>query len=176
MGLLYKRTRLWINPGLQLRLMGRLSLYLLLYTYVVWHFAFLIEVAGVFPGGAPGKGIADLYLESLQKQAPFLWALAVMVPIVIYDLLKFSHRIAGPLHRARQLLLAMSEGKQVAPFTPRQHDLLDEMSQALNALIREWNARLEGAAAPAAAKASLPAAERVAVTMPGNGVVEAQQA
>jgi hypothetical protein len=35
----------------------------------------------------------------------------------------------------------MAEGKPVPEFTPRRHDLMPELFEAFNCLIREWNAR-----------------------------------
>jgi hypothetical protein len=56
---------------------------------------------------------------------------------------KFSHRIAGPLFRCRQVMREMTEGKTVAEFKPRKHDLLDDFVRDFNSLIREWNTRSE---------------------------------
>jgi hypothetical protein len=36
----------------------------------------------------------------------------------------------------------MASGKPVPEFVPRKHDLMRELFQAFNALIKEWNNRL----------------------------------
>jgi hypothetical protein len=66
----------------------------------------------------------------------------VIAPLVLYDILKFSHRISGPLYRRRQVMRDMAAGKAVPEFRPRKHDLLADVYVDFNALIRSWNARI----------------------------------
>jgi hypothetical protein len=88
-----------------------------------------------------GQGVGNLYLDFLGRQKPLLITLVLVTPILLYDLLKFSHRIAGPLYRCRHVMEEMANGKSVPAFQPRKHDLMRELFQAFNALIAEWNAR-----------------------------------
>jgi len=139
MGTEYKRSRLWIDPPLQLRLLLRLVLYFLVYSVTLFHVAFLYEVMANLPD-ALARGMWALYGEFFSRQQPFLIACVAVLPILLYDMVKFSHRIAGPLYRCRKTMEAMTRGKAVAEFQPRQHDLLRDLIAAFNALIRKWNA------------------------------------
>jgi HAMP domain-containing protein len=139
----YNRTRLWVDPPFQFRLLLRMGFYLFLYTACIWHIAFLFEALAAFGADGTFKGLGTLYLEFLARQRPMLFALLLIAPIFLYDLLKFSHRVAGPLFRCRRVMQEMAEGKPVAEFTPRKRDLLGEFFQTFNALIRTWNARVE---------------------------------
>jgi hypothetical protein len=145
MGPNYARSRLWVDRPFQSRLLLRTALYILIYTYTVWHIGFLLEVLQNSSPDNLGKGIFVLYFEYVGQQKALLWALALITPLLMYDLLKFSHRIAGPLYRARKLLQEMANGKAVPAFTPRQHDLMGEFTEALNAHIKDWNARVGAA-------------------------------
>ncbi len=142
MGTKYRRTRLWVDPAFQFRLLLRMGFYLLLYTVVVGHIAFVFQVMADFATNGARAGLGGLYMEFIGRQMPLVYALVLTMPIILHNLLKFSHRIAGPLYRCRKVLQEMARGKPVPEFTPRKHDLMRELFQAFNALIKEWNARL----------------------------------
>src|SRR5262249_17447036 len=95
----FKRTRLWIDPAFQSRHLVRLSWYLFFYWIVVWHVGFLFQLVPELLGSNLSKDFSGLYAEYFRKQLPLLYALVLVAPIILRDLLKFSHRIAGPLFR-----------------------------------------------------------------------------
>jgi hypothetical protein len=138
-----KRKRLWVDRSFQLRLLGRMGLYLLLYLLIVWHVGFALGVMLRFSLNDLPQGIGALYRDYFARQQPVLFALVLITPPLLYDLLKFSHRIAGPLYRCRHVLQEMALGKPVRAFTPRKHDLLGELFQSFNQFIKEWNARVD---------------------------------
>jgi hypothetical protein len=146
----YVRKRLWINGAFQSRLLLRLVVYLLAIVVVVWHASFVFDLLpGLVDRNNLRGGIGGLYLECLGRQKPFLLALFVTLPAALYDLLKFSHRIAGPLFRCQQMMQAMAAGRPVREFVPREGDHMPEFFQAFNALIQQWNARLGADGQPA---------------------------
>jgi hypothetical protein len=142
----YKRSRLWVDPAFQLRLMLRIGGYFLLYILLVWHFGFFLDVMRGAAVGGVNKPMTELYVDYFAKQQPLLIAMVLLVPAFLYNLLRFSHRVAGPLFRCRALMREMAAGKVVPEFHPRQHDLMRDLFEAFNALIRRCNAQ----AAPAA--------------------------
>ena len=145
----YQRKRLWIDPPLQSRLLLRTGLYLLFYLAFVWHVGFAYWAMKEVATGGLGKGIGSLYLEFCEQQLSLLLALVLVLPPILYDLLKFSHRIAGPLFRCQQMMQAMAAGRPVREFVPREGDHMPEFFQAFNALIQQWNARLGADGQPA---------------------------
>ena len=62
--------------------------------------------------------------------------------MILDNLLKFSHRVAGPLYRCGNLMRQMANGQAVSEFHPRKHDLMREFFQSFNALVKVWNARI----------------------------------
>jgi hypothetical protein len=150
----YQRKRLWIDPPLQSRLLLRTGLYLLFYLAFVWHVGFAYWAMKEVATGGLGKGIGSLYLEFCEQQLSLLLALLLVLPPILYDLLKFSHRIAGPLYRCRKVMGQMAAGEAVPEFTPRQRDLLREFFQTFNALIKAWNARVGAESRPANGRAA----------------------
>jgi hypothetical protein len=138
----FKRRRIWVDPPFQGRLMAHAGFYLLLYSLTLWHIGFLFEALRVMLMQRAVRGFGPLYMEYLGKQWPLLLTFLLFTPVFLYELLKFSHRIAGPLYRCRQVMQEMADGKPVPPFTPRKRDLMQELFQTFNALIQQWNARV----------------------------------
>ncbi|MFO0930240.1 MAG: hypothetical protein U0736_24970 [Gemmataceae bacterium] len=145
----YRRSRLWVNSGFQGRLLVRMVGYFLVYTFVVLHVGFVFEAASNFVEDGVHKGFGQLYREFLSRQAPLLFALVLTMPPLLYDMLKFSNRVAGPLFRCQRVMGEMADGKRVDEFHPRKGDLMTELFQAFNRLIHACNAR-QPANAPAA--------------------------
>ena len=138
----FKRKRLWINRAFQARLLTRLVVYLLVFFALVWHTCFVFEILpGLVDSNNLGTGIGGLYLQCLGRQKPLLLALLVTLPAALYDLLRFSHRIAGPLYRCQRVMEEMAAGRAVPEFAPRGGDHMPEFFEAFNALIQQWNAR-----------------------------------
>src|SRR5262249_47733652 len=123
----FKRKRILVHPRFQFGLVARMSVYLLIATLAVLHTTFIMEVL-VYVLSAPakgaGKGINGLYGDFLLRQRPFLLTLVMIAPILLYDLFKFSHRIAGPLYRCRKVMQDMIDGKAAPEFKPRDRDMM----------------------------------------------------
>jgi hypothetical protein len=145
----FKRTRLWIDPSLQFGLLVRLALYLVSGSLVLLHIAFLIEVLGNLPV-VLNRGVLEFYTNFIARQVPLLIALLAVLPLFLYDMVKFSHRFAGPLYRFRKTLEAMAAGKPVQPVKIRKDDLLRDIVPPINAVIRRWNDLTSADAPPVA--------------------------
>jgi hypothetical protein len=141
----YKRKRLWINPAFQARLLARLVVYLMVFVVIVWQTCVVLEILpGLVDSNNLSSGIGGLYLQCLARQKPLLLALLLTLPAALYDLLKFSHRLAGPLYRCQRVMEEMAAGRAVPEFAPREGDHMPEFFQAFNAVIKQWNARAGG--------------------------------
>ena len=141
----YKRSRFFVDPAFQGRLLLRLVTYWAGYHVALWLVMFLLNLldAGVIEDATqPLKSFWVLYREFAAQHVSVLICFLVMLPIIGRDLIKFSHRLAGPLIRFRNTMRAMVEGKPVSPITLRQNDLPSEFLQAFNNLVETWNARL----------------------------------
>jgi hypothetical protein len=150
MGPKNKRIRLWIDPAFQFRLLARIAGHLAFWTVAVFHLGFALStvfrvLTDIATRDVP-KSIGQHYLEYFDQQKGMLLTLFLIAPIILYDLLKFSHRIAGPLYRCRKVMDEMASGKTVPEFKPRQHDLMQDLFRSFSALIREWNSRVASSA------------------------------
>lgn len=137
----YIRKRLWINPAFQGRLLLHIGSYFLLYLVIISILGFLLfmQEALIAKQFKLGMGLYTTYLSELR---PLFLATAILMPYFIYDLIKFSNRVAGPLYRCQKMMRDMVEGKPVREFQPRTRDLMPEFYADFNALVRTWNSRL----------------------------------
>lgn len=83
--------------------------------------------------------------ELLALHARFWPAFGVIAATFLAHQMIVSHRIAGPLHRVRQVLKALARGELPGDVRFRKRDLLTEEADDLNALIAAWRARLQRA-------------------------------
>jgi hypothetical protein len=164
------RKRLWINPAFQGRLLLHIGAYFFLYMVIICILGFLLFLqealmAKQFQGGS---GLYAVYLTQLR---PLLFASAILMPYFIYDLIKFSNRVAGPLYRCQKVMREMAEGKTVREFQARKNDLMPEFYADFNALIRTWNSR----SSPEANDAALGPRERAGSVSDGCYAVTANE-
>jgi hypothetical protein len=158
-----------VDPAFQFRLLLRQVCYWLLILVLWIHIAYVSELAvAIIQSTGKGSTLDGVaYTEFLWRNRFLFFGLVLILPAVLYDLLKFSHRIAGPLFRCRKIMQEMAAGQPVAEFKPRKGDLMQELLQAFNGLIRAWNTRTHTAAvetpravAPALTPATEPARVR----------------
>jgi hypothetical protein len=141
MGTRYLRKRLWIKPAFQGRLLLQMSSYFLLYLLIIGLLGFLLFLYEALVTKQL-KGGSTLYLAYFAQLRPLLIASVILLPYFIYDLIKFSNRVAGPLHRVQMVMREMAEGNTVQEFQPRKHDLMPEFFADFNVLVRACNSRI----------------------------------
>lgn len=129
-----KRKKIWIDR-FQTYLSIRLTLYFVLYQAAVWAlvlieknlFAIMDELVG--PGGAIGVFAV-------------LVSVVVVVGILfIYDAIKLSHRVVGPLYRVRKTIQAITDGEEMTLVKLRDGDLLQELKDDLNVMLKTLEQR-----------------------------------
>ena len=65
---------------------------------------------------------------------PALAVSALLLPLLIIDVIRFSNRFVGPLLRLRRSLRELARGEDVAPLQFRDNDFLRELAQEFNAV------------------------------------------
>jgi hypothetical protein len=91
------------------------------------------EHRGAVMAGAAPRRIGDLYGEFVyQNYAMWVCAIAVL-PIVLWDLLQFSHRVVGPLVQFQRCLKQLTDGEPVQEIRLREEDLLGDLQDSFNA-------------------------------------------
>ncbi len=92
------------------------------------------------------SAFADPVLNSaaltLSKQAaPVLICMLTMTPFMIWDLIKPTNRIAGPLFRFETLLHDFGKTGKLNAAVPREGDLLTDYQQRFNAFVAVLHAQ-----------------------------------
>jgi signal transduction histidine kinase len=134
-------------------MLARLAIYWLAYHMILWHGLFLAEwMRQQVDAIAGGRSVSILHTYSTfvrtQQLLPVV-ALA-MFPLVLWDMLKLSHRIAGPLIQLRNRLYDMTNGSPPQKVKFRRGDLMGEIQTAFN----DWVDSLQAAPnSPAEARA-----------------------
>ena len=58
----------------------------------------------------------------------------LLLPLVVFDIVRLSNRFVGPLLRLRRSLRALARGEEVAPLTFREGDFWQEFAHEFNAI------------------------------------------
>jgi hypothetical protein len=134
------RKKVYVSPTIQGRLLAQLCFYWLLYNFLLWHGTFLIETLPAT--GVPGP-LSERYSSFCSQHVIWLLCMLAAVPIILWDMVKLTHRVAGPLVRLERILREMARGQRVSQVTLRPNDMLDTFVEALNQLIDLHNQRLD---------------------------------
>lgn len=144
----HKRKRLYVFPELQGRLLNRLVLYWVIYHLALWHVMFAFHLVGAIGTGAledQGLRVWELYSQFVRGHIWIILSIMAMGPMLVWDMLKFSHRMFGPLYRCRSIMQALADGKPQDEMRLRKHDLLGNFIDVFNNLIRSCNVLLKAA-------------------------------
>ena len=121
------RKRIWIDSRVQGVLIGRAIIY--------W-------LAGTLYFGVATA--VSVYLDhpqwTFQQQFtawgsiiwPWLPSALLILPLVLYDIIRLSHLFVGPLHRARLQLERMVQSPNCTPYTLRTDDYWHELIKPMN--------------------------------------------
>lgn len=123
------RQRIWIDSRIQGILVGRIIIY--------W-----LSTIGFFGIGIAVTQYCDhtdwSFVEHLTswlgKVSPWLPSICLLLPLVIYDIVRTSHAFTGPISRVRQQLSKLMQNPNCTPLVLRQDDYLHEITAPLNSL------------------------------------------
>jgi hypothetical protein len=135
------RKKYFIDPKVQGILVSRVVTYWFVFVFGMFAllagFPLVISFLVKSPV-APSAG--QLVLQTWRSFWPALFASALMLPILILDIIRVSHRFAGPMVRLRSALRDVAAGKNVEPVVFRYGDFWCEVAEEFNqatARIRE---------------------------------------
>jgi hypothetical protein len=129
-----KRKRIWIDR-FQTYLFIRIALYCVLSQMAVWFILLICQHSYAAAETMLGPGAAP---SSFVVSALILTFLSFLL---IYDSLKFAHRFVGPLYRFRKTIQAITSGEEVVLIQLRKGDLLQDMKQDINEMLKALEQR-----------------------------------
>jgi hypothetical protein len=161
----HQRRKIFIDRPIQLAVLLRTALY--------WAMCTMAQVLMVLFFGMVASSQQDF--PSLHPQVTWhlqvtLLASIALLPILLWDVLKLSHRWVGPIFRLRTALRTLSRGETISPVKFRGRDFWQDLASDLNAVA----AQLEKTRTPN----SEPAADRKPTTtlaVPAGPAVKPEQ-
>ncbi len=112
----------------------------LVFLFTVAVFLLLIEMFN--------NGPREALQAAMHRHAPSLWAVVLLAPIFLWDLIKLSNRFAGPMVRLRREMRNLAAGRPVKPLHFRSRDFWKDLAADFNR-IAERMQKLEAAACSA---------------------------
>lgn len=73
----------------------------------------------------------------------------IVLPMILYDLVKLSHRWVGPIYRLRTALQSLGRGETVTPIRFREGDYWQELAGDFNVVSAELTRRRKSEPSPA---------------------------
>jgi hypothetical protein len=144
----FKRTRLFIDPPVQGRLLCRVVIYWLTGVAVIGALAGL--QVWLESSGAPMNVVLN---RALLAFGPALIAALILLPLVLFDALRFSNKFAGPIFRLRNAVRRLADGTSYEPIHFRKGDYWFDLAEEFNRLADRLE-HLEGVVAKAGLKSS----------------------
>jgi len=160
----FKRSKLFVNRGIQGAMALRFGMYWVIYHLCLWHGAFMYfylrsRLSQLTGNDGPMLPLNEMYGKFLTEYLPIAVAATLLWPIVIYELVRQTHRIAGPLVRFSNAMRDMMAGKTIQPVKLRDGDMLGDFEKIFNEFIAFHQAKVQaaaGVAAPSSAASDSP--------------------
>jgi len=136
----YKRKKFFVDSSVQGALALRTIFYWMGGTTVTIGIVALLKI---IDGRA---GLESPYADLWSSCQPIAIASLFLLPVIAYDMVQMSNRVAGPIVRLRQAMRQLAEGQTVAPLRFRENDFWREMADEFNSIAAQLQASRQGAA------------------------------
>jgi len=89
------------------------------------------------------------FVQVVLRHWPILLMSMAILPVVVWDAIRFSHRFAGPIFRVRRELNRHAQGERIRPLQFRPGDFWKDLAVQINVLLNRVEAAETTASAPA---------------------------
>src|SRR5581483_6824108 len=72
---------------------------------------------------------------------PAIFCLVLLVPVMAWDAIRFTHRLVGPLVRFRHTMKELTRGETVRPIKLREGDYLLDLRDDFNEMLESLQRR-----------------------------------
>ena len=129
------RKKFYLGWKLHGRIVARLAFFWAVYHVGLWQALSLrgyLERSSSLLSGRPQLAMTSYVEPCISVQGwVFLFA-AVCFPIFVWDMVRFTHRIVGPLKRLEGVLKRMADGEAIRGVQLRKDDLIESFERAFN--------------------------------------------
>jgi nitrogen fixation/metabolism regulation signal transduction histidine kinase len=77
----------------------------------------------------------------LRDYLPVGVCLLLLVPVIAWDAIRFTHRLVGPMVRFRNTMQTIAEGETVRPIRLREGDYLTDLRDDFNHMLESLQRR-----------------------------------
>jgi hypothetical protein len=130
-----ERKQVWVDH-FQTKLTLRIAGYLVVFFIVFTNFLFAWKMWEEGPSNPWAQ-----FVDTLRSNMPVFVLLLVLVPVMAWDSIRFTHRLVGPLVRFRKTMQAIAAGEAVRPIKLREDDYPVEMRDDFNRMLEELQKR-----------------------------------
>lgn len=130
-----ERKKVWID-FFQTSLFMRVAVYWVVAMFTLMNLLFMWRLVNEGPGN-PFEQFHRFWTDYY----PALIVFICLFPVIAWDVVKFTHRLVGPLVRFRQTLRDVADGKPVQLVRLRQGDMLTEMRDEFNEMLESLQKR-----------------------------------
>ncbi|MHB8974155.1 MAG: HAMP domain-containing protein [Pirellulaceae bacterium] len=125
-----ERRRRRLVDRFQHKLIVRMVFYGAVYQFTLWNFLFFWRLLQT-----GGGNLFQQYGQFSKEFAPMLLCMLILIPPIVWDAVKFYHRIAGPIVRIKKALRDIAEGRSVGYVQLRDNDELMELQDEFNEML-----------------------------------------
>ena len=139
-----RRGKIYLGAQLQSHMLRRVAIYWLLYHVALLQGMFIVQYVQHGDAFVDGEQAIPFWqmLQAFAWQNASLVVAAVAVgPLLLWDVCRLTHRIAGPLLRLEKTLQRMARGEHVSFMRCREGDMIQGVEQAFNAYLASLDAR-----------------------------------
>ncbi|OYP36861.1 hypothetical protein [Rhodopirellula sp. MGV] len=123
-----QRRRFLVDPPVQLAIIRRM----LMHWTIALGSLMLIGIAVQLIFAAENVSVMQAISQSYSAQAPLLALMFVLMPVYAWDVIKLSHRFAGPMLRLRAILSELADGGTAMKLKFRPGDFWHETAEDFN--------------------------------------------
>ena len=160
---LIHRRKLFVDSQVQGALLFRAFLYWLL---CVGLMTAMLACWQAFTG-PEGQTLPEIFANLWSAYAPALVVSVLVLPLVLFDVVRLSNRFVGPVHRLRHRMRQLARGERVEPIKFRQGDFWLEFADEFNEILALIEQEAKEPLAARAASATKQTVREPEPTLPG---------
>lgn len=133
-----RRKKKFVDRNVQGRLLLGIAAHWLLYFMLVmsaipiWH---VLTVSGF------SHPLTKVLADSWGSMTPVFLFLAAVLPVFIWETVKFSNRFVGPIYRLHKTIQSINAGEKFRPIHFREDDFLHDLADDFNTMMRRLKQR-----------------------------------
>lgn len=137
-----RRGTRWVDSRIQGALIGHTLFHWVFFVIATLAATSGLEQISAVLAGEPENAQAISLSAFWERFQPLAIVMLLFLPIFCLDLLRWSHRFAGPMVKIRRAVQDLASGKQIPPIRLRAGDYWTELADDLN-LLRQRMESLE---------------------------------